>query len=547
MVNLPEIKRKVKSSNLGFGWFGEEKKGSMMIRSSRLVSLVFVGQLTLSAAMVALADSSVEFEMEVQERMFANQISAVREGAGEVCSRAEIPYWEQLASEYLSNELPQQAEAVYFRLLRTCIREKKINHPNTLEAADSLVRYYHSHSLPEKVDNLIAEILSASEQELGHDNILLVSVLDYLADVYRKIGNELKREEMLVRALRIAEKSSLGKPLDIPQSQLRLADMYFSQQKLSEAEPLYRKASLAIFAMQPRFDKSVLALREQLVKLYWLLEKWAEAEAHMNELIVYFHEVGGDSHPVFIRALGQMTVIYANQSKYSAAYATVDKAISLSAQGGEKTSELLVSLQQLRSQLDTWIADAIKTGTQCSDQQRELRYVQSMQWNETLESVRSRAEKLLKRIEFDDLLAGKLKLDNPADKQLLLEKLLKEIAADDYFASKFRGDPPMIQHLLYQERVWGDSTLAESCLSELAEYDKELERYLAVGQTLYTSWDTFHALCVEQGNQELAEIASTFRSHHYDADLNVSMLRSEVLGSLQSYCLERKRLDDAQG
>lgn len=92
----------------------------------------------------------VAFEMEVQERMFSAQVASVRENRG-ICSISEIPYWDNLAQEYMSHGLEKEAEDTYQRLIRTCIENKKIYHQNTIAAVRSLLRFYHFQSQPEKV------------------------------------------------------------------------------------------------------------------------------------------------------------------------------------------------------------------------------------------------------------------------------------------------------------------------------------------------------------------------------------------------------------
>lgn len=483
-------------------------------------SLFFLVQVYLSPSVVFATDSNAEFEMEVQERMTASQISSVRKKHG-ACNRYEITYWDHLASQYLSHGMESEAERTYYRLLRECVELKKIYHPDTLAVAGSLLGFYHNQLTPDKAENLNSTILSSSEKELGKDDLSLIPVLDHLSQYYENIGQQDKIEEMLQRALHIAEQSNRSTRLDIAQRQLLLANMYFSQKRAVEAESLYQKSTPIIFAEHSRFDEMVLGIRERMVNLFTAMEKWAEAEPHMNELVAYLAERTEETHPVYIRSLGHLAVIYANQGKYDAAKTTFTKAIMHAENGGEKTLELLETLQKSERELIEWMKSAVtKSPEQCTESQARLLYELTMQWNDLLESVISRVDKLSTKIEQDDQLARNLKRSNPEYNKLF------------------------VQYLGYQNETWGESTLTKTCLAELSEYEQDIERYLKDGQMLYESWGNVYAFCNEQGNEELAERASRFREHHYDASFNVAMLRQEKLDVLSEDCTDRKEWDD---
>lgn len=465
----------------------------------------------LPAALFA-TDSAVEFEMAVQRKMAAGQISSTREKHG-VCSRYELPYWDQLVEQYLSHGMSKEAETTYYQLFNDCVEHKTINHSDTLAVAATLAGFYHNQSQPENAEKLNATLIESAEHKLGRDDLGLIPVLDHLNRYYVQTGEKDKSEAILKRALQISEKSNHSTRLDVAKRQLLLAEMYFSQERFAEAEPLFQTSTPVVFAEHARFDEAVIETRQRIIKLSFALGKWSEAETHMNELLVFIYQQYGENHPAFAEHLAYMAIIYANQGRLIDANSLIQRAIKATEAGGEENTNLIVKLQKYREGL---LELTIGPQEMCTKAQSELLYEKTIIWNDILDSVRAKAENLKTTIKEDD----------------------------EYERKGSKDKKQFLSYLGYQISQWGDSTLAKVCLAKLAGYDPEIERYKAQAQPLREQWGKLLELCSDQGNEELASQARSFRAHFNDALMNVDMLKDDLLKPLFEDCTNRKKLDD---
>ena len=487
----------------------------MVPRLHLVVFYCFIQVQFLPTAILA-TDSAIEFEMEVQRKMAAAQISSAREKHG-VCNRYELTYWDQLVEQYSSHGMYKEAETTYYQLFQDCVEYKTINHPDTLAVAATLVRFYHNQSQPENVEKFNATLIESAEHKLGRNDLGLIPILDHLSRYYIQTGEKDKSEAILKRTLQITEKSNHSTRLDVAKRQLLLAEMYFSQERFAEAEPLFQTATPVIFAEHARFDEAVIETRRRIIKSSFALGKWSEAETHMNELLVFISQQYGDSHPAFAEHLGYMAIIYANQGRLIDANSLLQRAIKATEAGGEESANLLVNLQKYREGL---LELTIGPLEKCTTAQSELLYEKTIIWNDILDSVRAKAENLKTTIEEDDEYA------------------------DEYARKGSKDKKQFLSYLGYQSSQWGNSTLAKVCLAELAEYNPEIERYMAQAHSLREQWDKLLELCNDQGNEELASQARSFRAHFNDALMNVDMLKDDLLKPLFEDCTNRKKLDD---
>jgi len=123
-------------------------------------------------------------------------------------------------------------------------------------------------------------LLAALEQaeKFGDDNFLLATSLNNLAELYRTQGKYAEAEPLHQRALAIWEKAlGPGHP-NVAMSLNNLANLYHRQGKYAEAEPLYQRA-LAIDeeALGPEHPNVATSL-ENYADLLRKMDRTAEAE-----------------------------------------------------------------------------------------------------------------------------------------------------------------------------------------------------------------------------------------------------------------------------
>lgn len=165
----------------------------------------------------------------------------------------------------------------------------------------------------------LEELLQIQENELGHNDPALSTLLDDLSYACHCRGIFDRAEECYVRSLALRE--SVQGPHDqslLPGLQ-RLGILYRIQNKFEEAEPYYLRA-LKITERQVGLEHPQVAIRlNYLAGLYFAWEKFDDAERLVKNSVYIYEKFWGPNHQVLAPAYMGLAIINSRQGKYDAA------------------------------------------------------------------------------------------------------------------------------------------------------------------------------------------------------------------------------------
>jgi|GEM_PF-6555007 len=475
-----------------------------------------------------------DFALEVEREIASQQIAAVREGKGEVCSYGEIPYWEQLTGKYLSYGRVAEAEKLWLSLVKECAQHNTYLHPYTLQVADELVRFYSTQEERQKATAFLEELLLAGMKQAGNEEEHLLPLLDTGIGLYGLIGDVSQQEQLLRRGLVIIAGSNRSSRLDVATWKIRLADFLFEHENLPEAQELYLDNAPLLLGELPQHSIKAVEIRQRLLQILASQNNWAAAEPHILTLIGYIRERVGEEHPTYIEWLGRLAFVYTKQGKIAAARQVLEQAIPLAEKLGEQGKELLVSLQDFQKNIEGGPTDPLAPkGTVCSEEGVQLYRQQTEEWATILRQVATQAAALNKKIEETDAYDLKLQEARRAKRNP------KPESGESPQEARKRATAYYNKLFVSGLGTWGDAGLARSCLKELAELDHALGRYLAGAEKLYQGWDGLVSTCSEQDQTELLETSLNYRAFVHDGPLEEFTLRHDLLDSLYADCTDR--------
>jgi tetratricopeptide (TPR) repeat protein len=187
----------------------------------------------------------------------------------------------------------------------------------------------------------------ARRQSLS-DPIPLATSLSYLAELYRSQGRYAEAEPLYRRALQITEQQLGAEHPDTATSLNNLAGLYRSQGRYAEAEPLYRRA-LQITEQQLGAEHPDTATSlNNLAGLYRSQGRYAEAEPLYRRALQIREQQLGAEHPAIATGLNNLGLLYYYQGRYGEAESLLLRARAIDQQIlGEKHLNLAIDLHNL--------------------------------------------------------------------------------------------------------------------------------------------------------------------------------------------------------
>ncbi|WP_419175337.1 tetratricopeptide repeat protein [Desulfosediminicola sp.] len=501
----------------------------MTVRMLVLV-LLFIG-ISQSAAAQAEDKAGIDFALETEAVLASRQIQQARMSAGKLCSSQEVYHWEMLVQKYLSYERGKEAEALWFDLLQECAQQSSYLHPDTLQVAEAIVRFYGAQAQPHKVNPFLEELMLMGEQQAGNREENLLPLLDTCSGLYGAAGDIGKQEEVLRRGLAIVIDSNRASRLDVAQRKVHLADFLFEHERMPEAEELYlQNAPLLLEELSEKSDKSA-DLRDRLAKIHISRNEWAAAEPHIQILNKYIHDKLGEESPVSIRYLGYLAFIYANQGKYADARQTLARAIPLAERLEGEDRTLLADLKEFQSQLDHELDYLItQKAVVCSEESVRLYQQKTQEWQEIFREISERVESLKRNVEKEE--AYDQQIEEARQAIYTTEPKPGETRRE----AQLRGRAHYNRVRLSRPNLWGEAGFGRACLKELAAVDHDLNRYLNGAEELYQGWNEVVRNCSEEDNNELFEASMRYEAFVDDWFMEESMLRQNVLDPLYTSC-----------
>ena len=158
------------------------------------------------------------------------------------------------------------------------------------------------------------ERLASPEQALD-----LATCLNWIAELYNSQGRYGEAEPLYLRSLSIREQQLGSDHPDVATSLNNLANLYESQGRCGEAEPLYER-SLTIREEQLGGDHpDVAASLNNLANLYHSQGRYEEAEPLYEQSLSIWEQQLGSDHPDVATSLNNLAFLYFSQGRYSEA------------------------------------------------------------------------------------------------------------------------------------------------------------------------------------------------------------------------------------
>ena len=165
--------------------------------------------------------------------------------------------------------------------------------------------------------------------ETQNNALAVATSLNNLAELYRSQGRYSEAEPLLKRSLLIREEQLGADHPDTATSLNNLAGLYESQGRYSEAEPLYKR-SLLICEEQLGADHPTTASSlNNLAALYQAQGRYSEAEPLYKRSLLICEEQLGADHPDTAGSLNNLAELYQLQGRYSEAEPLYKRSLSI--------------------------------------------------------------------------------------------------------------------------------------------------------------------------------------------------------------------------
>ncbi len=202
---------------------------------------------------------------------------------------------------------------------------------------------------PQEEANAIAAFKSAiAHRETLADLTLLATSLSYLANLYRSQGRYSDAEPLHLKALHIYQRQLGDDHPSVASSLNNLAGLYNSQGRYSDAEPLLLQA-LDIRQRQLGDDHpDVASSLNNLAELYRSQGRYSDAEPLFLKALDIRQRQLGDDHPSVGTSLNNLASLYASQGRYSDAEPLYLQALNICRrQLGDDHPDVATSLNNL--------------------------------------------------------------------------------------------------------------------------------------------------------------------------------------------------------
>ena len=185
----------------------------------------------------------------------------------------------------------------------------------------SLIREATSLSQRAEYDRALLvgkQALEIAERRWGPDDLRVATSLGNLGNVYLTQGKFAEAEPLFERALRIWERGAPGHA-GIATPIGNLASLYVAQGRYAAAEPLFNR-SLTITEKAVGTEHPEIAMRlNALAELYRRQSKYAQAEPLYERALSIWEKSRGPTHIDVARALNNLATLYMAQLKYAEA------------------------------------------------------------------------------------------------------------------------------------------------------------------------------------------------------------------------------------
>jgi tetratricopeptide (TPR) repeat protein len=177
---------------------------------------------------------------------------------------------------------------------------------------------------------LVKRALAIYEKAFGPDNSDVARLLNNLAEVYITQGRYDDAEPLQKRALAIREQVLGRDHPDVAESLNNLANLYQIKGRYADAEPLYVRV-LANYEKAPRGANypSIATPLNNLARLYWTQGRYAEAETLDKRALEVREKAFGPNHPDVAESLNNLALVYDNQGRYSDAEPFYKRALAI--------------------------------------------------------------------------------------------------------------------------------------------------------------------------------------------------------------------------
>ncbi|MFN6566954.1 tetratricopeptide repeat protein [Dendronalium sp. ChiSLP03b] len=185
------------------------------------------------------------------------------------------------------------------------------------------------------------------QKELGLEKDLATS-LTKLALLYNSQGKYSEAEPLCIQALALRRKLLGEEHLSVATSLNNLALLYYSQGRYSEAEPLFIQALALRRKLLGEEDPSVADSLNNLAGLYYSQGRYSEAESLYIKALALRHKLLGEEHADVANSFNNLAGLYESQGKYSEAEPMYIKALALRRKLlGEEHPDIATSLNNL--------------------------------------------------------------------------------------------------------------------------------------------------------------------------------------------------------
>lgn len=206
--------------------------------------------------------------------------------------------------------------------------------------------------------SLFSESWVAYQRELGDEHPdtawALLSRASFTASVD---GDHASAEQHLKNALAVLERKGGEASADVANGLISLADIYITQSRLAEAQPLVERAlQIRIAKLGPNHSETAWA-RFRLAKIHSAHGRYAEAESLGRAALLALTTTLGEDHPGTASMLADLSYLYHCQGRNDEAEALALKSVAIAGQAygedsieaqGAKTKLGLVYIAQKR-------------------------------------------------------------------------------------------------------------------------------------------------------------------------------------------------------
>ncbi|WP_218080811.1 tetratricopeptide repeat-containing protein [Anthocerotibacter panamensis] len=163
---------------------------------------------------------------------------------------------------------------------------------------------------------------------LDEESSTLAANLNNLANLYSSQGRYDEAEPLYVQALALYRKLLGEEHPDVASSLNNLAGLYYSQGRYDEAEPLLQQALRLVRKLGEEHPKVAISLNN-LAGLYYSQGRYDEAEPLYVQALGLRRKLLGEEHPDVATSLNNLAELYKSQGRYEQAEPLYQQALGL--------------------------------------------------------------------------------------------------------------------------------------------------------------------------------------------------------------------------